>query len=336
MIKPNNLVSVAAALGLVTALAGNVEAQQRYKHATGPSGGYWFIAMGGAVNVLNQSSLGVRFDAIGTRGSGENTRAIGGSKSMHFGLANIPTLYNAKNGLGDAFKGRPAKSMLILGKYLQQRQVFYARQETGIQTVIDLVGKKFSLGPRGSGAELANRNILTALGIFDSVDRKYLGFGASGRAVANRQIDAFASGNSPCTNPTLIQASQSRPVRLLNLTQADYSKIAAKYPYFSFATCDLSVDSKLREVKGFAGSVNVVSFGTYYISNDQVPAQVAYDVLKSLLTPKNQQNLIKVHKSWRFFSGEFEEIAKLGMKIHPGAVRYWREKGVNIPSSVIP
>ncbi|MFQ5895820.1 MAG: hypothetical protein ACE5JJ_08420 [Nitrospinota bacterium] len=38
---------------------------------------------------------------------------------------------------------------------------------------------------------------------------------------------------------------------------------------------------------------------------------------------------------WRFFSGDFGDLARVGFPLHPGAVRYWKEKGVSIPKNLI-
>ncbi|MFQ5895531.1 MAG: TAXI family TRAP transporter solute-binding subunit [Nitrospinota bacterium] len=247
-------VVLAVIVGLAL-LAGPAAAQKRYKHATGPAGGNWFISMGGAVKVLNEANLGIRFDGVATRGSGENARLIGGTKDMHFGLSHISTLYNAWHGKGKAFKGKPARETLVLGKMLDQGQIFVTRQDTDIHKISDLVGKKVNLGPVGSGTELNSRNLLTALGLFDKVKRNYLNFAAFGRALANRQLDAVISASSPCTITAVTQASQRRPVRFLSLTQAEYEKIAAKFPFYGIQTCTRDKDPHLRDVKGFKGPV---------------------------------------------------------------------------------
>ena len=47
--------------------------------------------------------------------------------------------------------------------------------------------------------------------------------------------------------------------------------------------------------------------------------------------------LLKVHKGWNTgftIMPALDQMAAIGMKIHPGAARYWKEKGHKIPASI--
>jgi hypothetical protein len=34
--------------------------------------------------------------------------------------------------------------------------------------------------------------------------------------------------------------------------------------------------------------------------------------------------------------GDFRGVARMGVKVHPGAAKYWKEKGIDIPVELIP
>src|SRR3546814_3782067 len=66
---------------------------------------------------------------------------------------------------------------------------FVTLGDSGIETLEDLEGKKVALGPPGSGTVFNCSNILTALGLLDSIEPQMMTFGDAGRALGNGQID---------------------------------------------------------------------------------------------------------------------------------------------------
>src|SRR3546814_16245767 len=74
---------------------------------------------------------------------------------------------------------------------------FVTLGDSGIETLEDLEGKKVALGPPGSGTVFNCSNILTALGLLDSIEPSMMTFGDAGRALGNGQIEAFFQPSSP-------------------------------------------------------------------------------------------------------------------------------------------
>jgi TRAP-type uncharacterized transport system substrate-binding protein len=57
--------------------------------------------------------------------------------------------------------------------------------------------------------------------------------------------------------------------------------------------------------------------------------QVSYD-------PRNKNYLLNVHKQFAGMSASLEPMKGLGIPLHPGALKYWKEKGMAIPAELIP
>jgi len=57
--------------------------------------------------------------------------------------------------------------------------------------------------------------------------------------------------------------------------------------------------------------------------------KVAYD-------PKNKTYLNSVHRQFEGMTPALEPMKGLGIPLHPGAVKYWKEKGLTIPAELIP
>jgi TRAP-type uncharacterized transport system substrate-binding protein len=56
---------------------------------------------------------------------------------------------------------------------------------------------------------------------------------------------------------------------------------------------------------------------------------VAYD-------PANKDYLKSVHKQFAGMSPSLGPMTGLGIPLHPGAVKYWKEQGKDIPAALIP
>jgi hypothetical protein len=66
-----------------------------------------------------------------------------------------------------------------------------------------------------------------------------------------------------------------------------------------------------------------------------MPEQVVYDILKVTQEPKNKDLLGKVLNYWISAGPNFSSVVKIGIPIHPGAVKYWKERGVKLPPELI-
>jgi TRAP-type uncharacterized transport system substrate-binding protein len=73
----------------------------------------------------------------------------------------------------------------------------------------------------------------------------------------------------------------------------------------------------------------------YWVAQASMPDQAVYDILQVTQEPKNKDLLGKVLNYWISAGPNFSSIEKIGIPIHPGAVKYWKEKGATIPAELI-
>jgi uncharacterized protein len=76
-------------------------------------------------------------------------------------------------------------------------------------------------------------------------------------------------------------------------------------------------------------------WGQYWIARPGMPDQAVYDALKVTQDPKNKEMLTKVMSLWGESGPVFGPVAKMGIPLHPGAVKYWQEKGVKLPPEMV-
>ena len=78
--------------------------------------------------------------------------------------------------------------------------------------------------------------------------------------------------------------------------------------------------------KGQSGPTKAVDMGTVLICHKDLPDELAYLVTKTVC--ENKEEMGRAHKAWLDFVPEQGGLPeKTGIPLHPGAERYFTEKG---------
>jgi TRAP-type uncharacterized transport system substrate-binding protein len=83
-------------------------------------------------------------------------------------------------------------------------------------------------------------------------------------------------------------------------------------------------------------SFTTVSYMPLIVTNKDVPDDVVYEVTRQTYDPKNHDLMVNIAIGWKegfelAKSPKFIEVMKgIGMKLHPGAARYWKERGFKV------
>jgi TRAP transporter TAXI family solute receptor len=316
-------------LAVILVVSGTAFAQERqFKFGGGTSGGPWFVGVGAGVAMLNQNAQGKFIFTYGaSAGSVENTRRVS-TYEYDTGFAHVLTLYEALNGLGQ-FKGRPpAKNLRAIAKVMDLTHLWVSLQSSNIKTMSDLAGKKVNIGPPGSGTQVNSMYILQALGIYEKIKAQHLTFAGGARALSDRQIEVTTGAGIPYTVPAITEIAQMNPVRYIPVSEQEYKKIHAKYPFYQYITIPKGV------CKGVDAPVQAIAYSAYWIVNDRMPDDVIYDMLKIVMEPKNNKILAQIQKNWSAVSGDLSGVAGLGIPCKKGAAKFWQEKGVKLPEGM--
>jgi TRAP-type uncharacterized transport system substrate-binding protein len=72
------------------------------------------------------------------------------------------------------------------------------------------------------------------------------------------------------------------------------------------------------------------------VAHKDVPGDIVYELVRHAYDPKNRQLMVSIAKGWeegldRAKNQEWlERMKAAGVKIHPGAARFWRERGLKV------
>jgi len=132
----------------------------------------------------------------------------------------------------------------------------------------------------------------------------------------NGQADVYVD-LAPPGHPTVTEISLTVPVRFFDIPKPVRTKLVAL---------------GLRETvlpkfwKGQDGPTQTVDVGTVIIAHQSLSEEMAYRFTKTIC--ENKDALSKAHKAWaKFDPKQAGTQESAGIALHPGALRYFRERG---------
>ena len=316
--------TVTALAAIVTAglmLAGNAQAQQRTMSiGTGGTGGVYYPLGGAVANVLTKNLPGMQATAEVTGGSVDNLKLIStGKNELAFTMADAAL--DALDGKGKFTSGKvPLQTLLVV---YPNRMHVVTVEGRGIEKMSDLKGKRVSTGSPGSATEVMAFRVIEAAGLDKDKDmtRDRLGVAESVNAIKDGKIDAFFwVGGIPTAAVTDLAATPGMKLKLIDhgnvvdKMNAKYGKLytSAKIPGGSYPGLDK--DASIAEVW------NII------VTGNKMTDDEAYKIVKTLVEKK--ADLVAVHKEANSFTLENQVQARSPIPFHPGALKYFKEKGI--------
>lgn len=257
--------------------------------------------------------------AQSSAGSVENLRKVNAGKS-HFGVVYAGNLYQGLHGQlkNDTKKYSDVRAVTFLYGAPAQLVV---NPNLGISSLKDLVGKKVGVGNAGSGAFANCELFFTHLGIWDRVERNAMGYNEAAAAFGNNQLDAFWVFTT-FPSASVIMAAQTSEIALLDLqAEGKQSGFFEKNPYFSMVTIPAGTYKHMdRDAPSFQDSA-------LWVANKDVPEELVYRLLTLIFSKEGLQHMVSQKKVFQQMSIE-NGISGISTPMHPGAEKFWREKGI--------
>ena len=290
----------------------------RLSIATGGTGGVYYPMGGGMANILSKYIPYLEATAEVTTASVDNCRLVSAGKAdLAFIMAD--TGWDAYMGR-EKFKEKiPLRTVAVL--YPNNMHIVTV-EGTGIEKVSDLKGKRVSTGAPGSGTEIKGLRILEAYGLDPDKDMKRdkLGVAESAGALKDRKIDAFFwDGGLPTAAVTDLGATPGIKIKLISHADA-VPKMREKYgPLYVKGIIPA------KTYPGQTADVPMAVVMNLLVCHEKMKGDVAYDIVKTIFDHKPE--LIASHKDARYLSLE-PQAGGSPIPLHPGAIRYFTEKGV--------
>jgi uncharacterized protein len=315
-------------VGLVAACAAfalPAVAQQKVELsiATGGTGGVYYPLGGGMANVLSKHVPGMAATAEVTGGSVANLQLIGNRGNSYIALSMTDAAQDAYRG-EDKFKDKKVDVRTLMILYPNRMHVVTV-EGTGINKMADLKGKRVSTGSPGSATEVMAFRVIEAAGLDKDKDmrRERLGVAESGNALKDRKIDAFFwVGGLPTAAVTDLAATPGVRIKLID--HADL--VAAMNKKYG----NLYVQDAIPRstYPGMAADNKQATVMNILVANASLSDQVVYNIVKTFFDQRS--DLVLAHKEAENIKLENQKTAASPIPWHPGALKYFKEKGVKL------
>jgi TRAP transporter TAXI family solute receptor len=296
---------------------------QNVSIATGGTGGVYYPLGGGMAAVLSKYVQGMQATAEVTGGSVANLQLIGTGKP-YLAMTMVDAGLDALKGQ-DKFTGKPVPVRTLMVMYPNRMHVV-SIEGSGVTKMSDLKGKRVSTGSGGSATEVMAFRVIEAAGLDKDKDmkRERLGVAESVNALKDRKIDAFFwVGGLPTAAVTDLANSPGVKIKMIdhaNLVGAMNKKYGNLYVQ----------DTIGKDVyKGMEADNKQATVMNLLVAHQNMDEKTAYNIVKAVF--EHREELIRVHKEAENFKLENQKTeAAGGIPWHPGAQRYFKEKGVKL------
>jgi uncharacterized protein len=311
------VLALATAVGLLSALPAQAQTRVTFKSAkTGSS----YYQMG--VQIAEAMKAGTKGAIIVTleesQGSTQNVMEVR-ARGADYVFTTPPALVDMAQGAKGPFKDKgDAKfaNIRALFPIPSLTMHFVARSDRGINNMTDLAGKTLLLG-KGSFGSTEGDKYLKLFGLEGKVTLANGELSNAVPALKNGQIDAFVTAGS-WPAPNVIEASASTPITLLALSDeqiAATERDSLTIPAGTYTGQKTAVKTT---------SLPVVAYSTTAMSDD-----TAYTLTK---TYWDQKSAMSSGAAW--WTGVDQTLmATITGKLHPGAVRYYKEAGFKLTAA---
>lgn len=197
---------------------------------------------------------------------------------------------------------------------------------SGIQTVADLKGKRVSTGPPAGGSESAGLLVFEAYGIMpqDLGSHLRLGYAESAVALKEGKLDAFLfDGGVPAS--VIRELADTPGIKMKLIPHGDAApKLAVRYPFI------FSAPIPKGTYTGVDQDVSTVARAVLLVAHERMEEPLAYEITKLIL--EHTEELASAHAVAKEITLK-SAVRGSPIPFHPGALRYYKEKGITVPSS---
>lgn len=336
MTKPARALFLALILMVFQFPASGAGAAERraYILSTATTGGTYYpvgVAIATLTKLKLEPATGVSLSAISSAGSAENVKLIREKVAQFAIMQGINVLW-AYRGQGQVSRYGPQthlRSLTMLWRNVEHFVVRAGHVRTG--TMDDLRGfggARFSIGKKYSGAEVSGRNILKRLGIdVDGVmNLVYMGYGQSAEALQNGLIGGMnVPAGPPVAAVTRAFAALGEGAAILEFTDQHLAALNAEDNLYVRWTLPAGT------YPGQLKPVATVAEPNVLVVHAEVDEDAVYLITKTIY--ENLPFLHGIHRITKTMTLE-NAIVGLPAPLHPGAARYYRERGLAVELAV--
>jgi TRAP transporter TAXI family solute receptor len=257
--------------------------------------------------------------AQSSNGSVANVNAIS-SRTLESGFAQSDVAYWAYSGTG-IYEGEPKVDQLrAIANLYPESLHLVARKDAGIASVEDLVGKRVSLDEPGSGTLVDARIILDAYGISeDDLEAEYVKPSVAVAKMREGELDAFVIVAGYPT-ASVVEVCATIGCELIPIDGPKTDVLLEEHHFFAKDVIPAGTYAGIPETP-------TVSVGAQWVVGAEIEDDLVYSITRALSHENARKLLDDGHPRGKAITLE-TALDGIGIPLHPGAERFYREQGV--------
>lgn len=266
--------------------------------------------------------LGVQTTVEATPGPGPNVRLVH-SKQTDFGPVTMAVAYEGYHGLGWA-KGQRFDQIRAVVPMFPSYFQFWVLSKSPIHSIHDMSGYDVALSGAGSTPDIYGRRLFEMFGI---KPRRIVnaGFGDMNNQMRDGLLHVSAAF-AGIPHPAIVEAGTTHSIRILGIAPKDADPFIAKNPFFSKGAI------RAGTYKDHDKPIDTLTIWNVVIVHRDAAEDFVYEVAR--VTFEARQDLVTAFKGASDTLPE--NIRHTTIPLHPGAYRFYRERGIAVPAEAMP
>jgi TRAP transporter TAXI family solute receptor len=291
---------------------------------TGGTGGIYYPYGGGVAEIWSKYVSGVKAVAEVTGASVENVKLAHKGETVVGEVMGDVAVAGYKG--TSKFKGKKHDILAMAIMYPNLLQIVTLKS-SGITNIEQVKGRSISTGSPGSGTNFMSEAVLKALGINkgDYKDSR-LSFTESANALRDGTIEVGAWSVGPGTS-SILDLSTTHEIHIIEFTPEQVKKILGANATYS------AVDLAGGVYRGVDKAVPTIGVWNVMICQASLKTDLVYNLAKALF--EHNDYLLKIHPSAAYTTPE-NAVKYSPVPLHPGTIKYLKEKGVTVPANLMP
>lgn len=222
------------------------------------------------------------------------------------------------------FEGKPhPKLRIVANLYPEDLHLVLPKGET-IESLADLKNKRVGIAQAGSGTQVAVLQMLEAYGVTrDNMDEAELNNSQSAERLADGQLDAyFYAAGWPVA--AMIQLASTKGMNLHSFSEEDLQKINEIVPAYIPSAIPGGV------YEGITEETKTPAVSALLVVSADADEELVYGITKALWNDNSRKLLDNGHPKGKQITAEtaLDGVEALGVPLHPGAERFYKEAGL--------
>jgi len=280
-----------------------------------------YLPYGKGLAAILTEALGIPTTAQATQGPDQNILLLDRGDAP-VGFVTMGVALQAWNGTGEWTHGKQLRSMRALFPMFDTPFQYLALEDAGIRSMADLADKRVGAGPQGGTGGTYAPSIFKALQI--PVVVRNGAWAQITSQLKSHLIDVIAAPLG-VPAPFITELDATVPVQFIALNDDEVATLRKAMPELGAAVVPAGTYPSLK------ADYKTVGLYNFAVASKDLPDDLVYTIVKAFYA--NHEAMIKASPSAR--ESVVENLKRNEfLPYHPGALRYYREIGVEIPAAL--